>query len=526
MTLSQIVDIYLHLCHNDSVDEPEPLYLTLSTRSTLLAEVSNLAMAANEGKGISHIHSWDEYGNQEEEEEEEKEEAGDDPGAADNGDFQEKQAEVSDDLPANAVSEPPVQSEEGQDEVVPANHEHEDYVADRALDKGAKPDGSHVEHTNGAETNQEVVEDEESSHEQDNSPASAAEANADDGHAENFDRASQEDIQDNQQTEQALSTTDLPAEGPYDSEEQTESTATLGHAPVTQSDEQQPGQVTDLSSGRDHLTPDYDGHEGDAGENFVDGDEDDAGEDNFEDQNVEGEEEYYGGEEEEEEEQEENQEEEQEEEEVADEGEEAAENPEDFGPQGGIPSDSGDLQADATLSHHETPSDSGPDHSTDHQSLNAMPDPYDGTEGEKQLPVDHVDHPGETARKTPELADDLLGVDEGLFASPEKGPKSADSTFAGQADNDTGDPGEDRDSAQDNAHSMHQSGDDFEELGFDDEDYFELDDTEHPADESGELGSDKLHVHGSGRGKRSREADDELDFAETPTPDAKRSRSS
>ncbi|KAL4880964.1 hypothetical protein BJY04DRAFT_69169 [Aspergillus karnatakaensis] len=61
VTLKQIIDVYLQLCHNDGIDEPEPLYLTLSTRPTLTAELSNLLLAVNEGKGLSEIQSWDFY---------------------------------------------------------------------------------------------------------------------------------------------------------------------------------------------------------------------------------------------------------------------------------------------------------------------------------------------------------------------------------------------------------------------------------------------------------------------------------
>lgn len=61
MTLYQLVDLYLRLCHNDGADEPEPLYLTLSTKLTIAAEVSDLLAAAEEGKGLSEIVSWDGY---------------------------------------------------------------------------------------------------------------------------------------------------------------------------------------------------------------------------------------------------------------------------------------------------------------------------------------------------------------------------------------------------------------------------------------------------------------------------------
>ncbi|KAL4873858.1 hypothetical protein BDV12DRAFT_159739 [Aspergillus spectabilis] len=61
VTLKQIVDVYLQLCHNDGIDGPEALYLTLSTRPTLAAELSGLLLAVSEGKGLSEIQSWEFY---------------------------------------------------------------------------------------------------------------------------------------------------------------------------------------------------------------------------------------------------------------------------------------------------------------------------------------------------------------------------------------------------------------------------------------------------------------------------------
>lgn len=59
--MHQVLDLYLRLCHNDGTDEPEALYLTLSSKLTVTAEVADLLTAAYEGKGLSQIHSWDEY---------------------------------------------------------------------------------------------------------------------------------------------------------------------------------------------------------------------------------------------------------------------------------------------------------------------------------------------------------------------------------------------------------------------------------------------------------------------------------
>lgn len=61
MTLHEILDIYLRLCHNDGADEPEALYLTLSSKVAVNSELASLGAAANEGKGLSQIHTWDDY---------------------------------------------------------------------------------------------------------------------------------------------------------------------------------------------------------------------------------------------------------------------------------------------------------------------------------------------------------------------------------------------------------------------------------------------------------------------------------
>ena len=55
----QVVEVYLHLSHNDGVDEPEPLYITLSTKTTLLSDYSNLVTAAQDGHGLSYFNTGD-----------------------------------------------------------------------------------------------------------------------------------------------------------------------------------------------------------------------------------------------------------------------------------------------------------------------------------------------------------------------------------------------------------------------------------------------------------------------------------
>lgn len=61
MTLHQILNVYLRLCHNDGIDEPEALYITLTTRPACHSELAALDAAANEGRGLSQIHEWDDY---------------------------------------------------------------------------------------------------------------------------------------------------------------------------------------------------------------------------------------------------------------------------------------------------------------------------------------------------------------------------------------------------------------------------------------------------------------------------------
>ncbi|KAJ5126726.1 hypothetical protein N7448_007505 [Penicillium atrosanguineum] len=66
MTLHQILNVYLRLCHNDGTDEPDALYLSLTSKPTCQSELAALVAAADGGKGLSQIHEW--YGYDEAEE--------------------------------------------------------------------------------------------------------------------------------------------------------------------------------------------------------------------------------------------------------------------------------------------------------------------------------------------------------------------------------------------------------------------------------------------------------------------------
>lgn len=55
ITLSQILNVYLRLSHNDNIEQIEPLYCNLSSRVCLASQYAYLAGAAREGKTITEI---------------------------------------------------------------------------------------------------------------------------------------------------------------------------------------------------------------------------------------------------------------------------------------------------------------------------------------------------------------------------------------------------------------------------------------------------------------------------------------
>jgi hypothetical protein len=56
-----VVELYLKLCRNDGANEPDALYLTLSSKRAFPAEIADLLDAANDGKTLSELRPWDEY---------------------------------------------------------------------------------------------------------------------------------------------------------------------------------------------------------------------------------------------------------------------------------------------------------------------------------------------------------------------------------------------------------------------------------------------------------------------------------
>ncbi|KAJ6031864.1 hypothetical protein N7540_002596 [Penicillium herquei] len=61
VTLHQILEIYLRLCHNDGNHEPDDFYLSLSSKPSLPNELATLDAGAKQGKGLSQVQLWADY---------------------------------------------------------------------------------------------------------------------------------------------------------------------------------------------------------------------------------------------------------------------------------------------------------------------------------------------------------------------------------------------------------------------------------------------------------------------------------
>ncbi|GAB1217876.1 hypothetical protein ATERTT37_007119 [Aspergillus terreus] len=239
VTLHQIVDLYLRLCHNDGVDEPEALYLTLSTRLTIAAEVSDLTLAASEGKGLSQIHSWDGY-------QEADAETGN-AGGQTPRDPHDEAFPVGEDQQSTTGSGVEAQTETVQHEET-ADQDEKDHGLEQNVSLGRHTDsglgiqdnGPPQARLNGNES-QEPQETEEPEHED-----------------ESYD------IRDGEG----------PEDPSYDSEEQhTESTATITQLPATELAEGQNPEEDDDVAGEDHIVPGADDETYDpdfVGDDYVD----------------------------------------------------------------------------------------------------------------------------------------------------------------------------------------------------------------------------------------------------------------
>ncbi|KAI1920819.1 hypothetical protein LOZ65_003956 [Ophidiomyces ophidiicola] len=58
-SLHQIVKLYLDLSRNDGIEEPDPLYINLSFKSTWEADLTALRNAAESGQGLASLGQWD-----------------------------------------------------------------------------------------------------------------------------------------------------------------------------------------------------------------------------------------------------------------------------------------------------------------------------------------------------------------------------------------------------------------------------------------------------------------------------------
>ncbi|OGM46719.1 conserved glutamic acid-rich protein [Aspergillus bombycis] len=445
VTLYQIVDLYLQLCHNDGIDEPEPLYLTLTTKLTIPAEVSDLLLAASEGKGLSEIHSWDGY-----------------------QEVEAASAEIfdGDDQEANSGEEQQVISD--QQERHPSElqevHENESDFNERQIAE-AQPEEQYPENDGaGADlsggTTEEIGVDDETE-----APTQPGFENP-----ELHDR-------------QPLN------EESYDSEEEqhTESTATITNFSATDLTEEQlnPDGSTDVPRD-DHQA--YDIHE----EQYAPGSTNDGGYPEEDDIPINP-----------------NQ----------NDGTEEVE---------GDASDHGHDHHAAESITEELREESSKELDEDNQSeVEGVASQYQDAEIEETLQGDKSDAlpklgntgsdvSGNNVQPTPDLADDSSGIAEDIMNSPIRNSSATDNDIEGA------DLPEEFNDATEHVASNY-TNQEIEELPFDDdEDYLDLG----IAEDLGDAEELDTKSPGLASTKRHREPEDEFELAESPTPDAKRSKSS
>ncbi|KAJ1707129.1 hypothetical protein F9C07_2279432 [Aspergillus flavus] len=446
VTLYQIVDLYLQLCHNDGIDEPEPLYLTLNTKLTISAEVSDLLLAASEGKGLSEIHSWDGY--QEVEAASAEIFEGDDREASPG----EEQQDISGQQKRHPSETQEVHGNE--------SHVHEQQVAK------SQPEEQYPESdAAGADLSGGITEETRDDGE------TKAPTQPELGNPESHDR-------------QSLN------EESYDSEEEqhTESTATINNLSATDLTEEQPNPdgSTDVPHD-DHQAHDIH-EEQSAPDNANDESYPEEGEITINSNHNDGTEEFEG--------------------------------------------DASDYGHD---DHHTTESiteelrgESLKENDEDSQSeVEGAASQFQDDETEETLQGDKSDVlpkldntgsdlSGNNVQPSPDLVDDSLGIAGDILDSSIRGSAIADNDIEGT------DLPEESDDVTEHIASNH-TNQEAEELPFeDDEDYLDLG----IAEDLGVAEALGTQSPGPASTKRHREPEDEFELAESPTPDAKRSRSS
>lgn len=505
MTLRQIINVYLHLCDNESIGEPESLYITLSTKLTTSAAISELAAAANEGKGLSEIFSWDEYDeveplsagpdaepqhdpkfqhqapeesqepriSQEHEEHEEPAEhvadleapGREEPEAAE----EQEKAEASDERQINEAAEATQVPEQDAAEHKEAhNHELQPELTNDA--EPAVHEGAHVEQENQEQEDDKLAPNQPS---EEVEKAALPEKGEDDEYGEIDEGEYEDDVQEYHDPE--LEYQDHPSnDRSYDSEEQkTESTATIAPLPATdrQQDVEQSADVAEA----DGDLGEYDEVEGTGEEDYpndntnLDAPEHDEYSEEPEYNNVDG---AYD--------------------------EQNAEEPREE------PSSKTHDASDGDEDQDRTPQEEVADEAFQGNEDAVHGQPEDGVSDSAQ----------NDARTTPEPADELLGIAESVMGSPSKNAKDND---------ETADSGEVLDNDAEYVSSA-TAGEGVEEVTFDgnDDEFFNLDFDDEAGPETNV--SDAVADHNVST-KRTRDPEDETDLTET-TPDAKRTRSS
>lgn len=488
MTLRQIINVYLHLCDNESIGEPESLYITLSTKLTTSAAISELAAAANEGKGLSEIFSWDEYDEVEPlsagpdvepdaepqhdpEFQHQAPEESQEPRISQEHEEHEEQekAEASDERQINEAAEATQVPEQDAAEHKEA-HNNE---LQPELTNDTEPtvhEGAHVEQENQEQEDDKLAPNQPG---EEVEKAALPEKGEDDEYGEIDEGEYEDDVQEYHDPE--LEYQDHPSnDRSYDSEEQkTESTATIAPLPATdrQQDVEQSADVAEA----DGDLGEYDEVEGTGEEDYpndntnLDAPEHDEYSEEPRYNNVDG---AYD--------------------------EQNAEEPREE------PSSKTHDASDGDEDQDRTPQEEVADEAFQGNEDAVHGQPEDGVSDSAQ----------NDARTTPEPADELLGIAESVMGSPSKNAKD---------NNETADSGEVLDNDAEYVSSA-TAGEGVEEVTFDgnDDEFFNLDFDDEAGPETNV--SDAVADHNVST-KRTRDPEDETDLTET-TPDAKRTRSS
>lgn len=480
VTLSQIVDVYLHLCQNDGVDEPEPLYLTLTTKPTLPAVLSNLEQIAGEGKGISHVQSWESYDE-------------DDVDEAEHGSPVEavnREAVVSEGQPPEEDPDRPEITEKAtveseNEETTELEHDEAKDVdqanesADRAPETVSQSgiddvDLKHAEVADGgSQTTEEREPDTEGPDHDVEEPAHLLEGDDDDAKVRSL-------------SERAPSNASDAGEASYHTEEQTEVGATLAQSSA---DAVEDHQDEDVDSAADADLPGDEPNEGQAEEaqDVVDS-RDHEYDEQDESQTADADEAQY------------------------DEGDDLEDDEWHVEDKTAVDAADapGESQDDSTTLSHEEDSphiDDNNDLQLTPEADNALQETLDGVKFTKT--TSRTDD----GRQDSEPPEDLLGLDDEIFANHEKGNIEESETPPAEFAED----------------AAQEGGKGVDELGFED-DYVHVDERETGAEVTspGRKSSqgDVSPSRERGSAKRTRDPEDDLDHPSSPTPNIKRSRSS